>query len=70
MNDVFIIDAVRTPIGAYLGNYKKTESVDLGVSCLKDLFARNKKINTKEIGKEFRDHKIDFDFCIEKWHIK
>ena len=49
MNDVFIIDAVRTPIGAYLGNYKKTESVDLGVSCLKDLFARNEKINTKEI---------------------
>ena len=28
---------------------KKTESVDLGVSCLRDLFARNKKINTKEI---------------------
>ena len=49
MSDVFIIDAVRTPIGAYLGNYKKTESVDLGVSCLKDLFERNKKINTKEI---------------------
>ena len=49
MNDVFIVDAVRTPIGAYLGNYKKTESVDLGVSCLKDLFERNKKINTKEI---------------------
>ena len=49
MNDVFIIDAVRTPNGAYLGNYKKTESVDLGVSCLKDLFERNKKINTKEI---------------------
>ncbi len=49
MNDVFIIDAVRTPIGAYLGNYKKTESVDLGVTCLKDLFERNRKINTKEI---------------------
>ena len=49
MNDVFIIDAVRTPNGAYLRNYKKTESVDLGVSCLKDLFERNKKINTKEI---------------------
>ena len=49
MNDVFIIDAVRTPIGAYLGNYKKTETVDLGVSCLKDLVARNKKINNKEI---------------------
>ena len=49
MSDVFIIDAVRTPIGAYLGNYKKIESVDLGTSCLKDLFDRNKKINTKEI---------------------
>ena len=49
MNDVFIIDAVRTPIGAYLGNYKKTESVDLGVSWLRYLFARNKNINTKEI---------------------
>ena len=49
MSDVFIIDAVRTPIGAYLGNYKKTESVDLGVSCLKDLIERNKKINIKEI---------------------
>ena len=49
MSDVFIIDAVRTPIGAYLGNYKKIESVDLGTSCLKDLFDRNKKINTKEV---------------------
>ena len=38
MSDVFIIDAVRTPIGAYLGNYKKTESVELGTSCLKELF--------------------------------
>ena len=49
MSDVFIIDAVRTPIGAYLGNHKKTESVDLGTSCLKELFDRNKTINTKEI---------------------
>ena len=49
MSDIFIIDAVRTPIGAYLGNYKKTESVDLGISCLKELFDRNKIINTKEI---------------------
>ena len=49
MSDVFIIDAVRTPIGAYLGNYKKTESVELGTSCLKELFDRNKTINTKEV---------------------
>ena len=49
MSDVFIIDAIRTPIGAYLGNYKKTESVELGTSCLKELFDRNKTINTKEV---------------------
>ena len=49
MSDVFIIDAVRTPIGAYLGNYKKTESVELGTTSLKELFDRNKTINTKEI---------------------
>ncbi len=49
MSDVFIIDAVRTPIGAYLGNYKKTESVELGTSCLKELFDRNQIINTKEV---------------------
>ena len=49
MSDVFIIDAVRTPIGAYLGNYKKIESVELGTSCLKELFDRNKIINTKEV---------------------
>ena len=49
MSDVFIIDAVRTPIGAYLGNYKKTESVELGTTCLKELFDRNKTINTKEV---------------------
>ena len=46
MSDVFIIDAVRTPIGAYLGNYKKTESVELGTSCLKELFDRNQIIPT------------------------
>ena len=49
MSDVFIIDAVRTPIGAYLGNYKKTESVELGTSCLKELFDRSKTINTKAV---------------------
>ena len=30
MSDIYIIDGVRTPIGAYLGQYKKTESVELG----------------------------------------
>ena len=40
MNDIYIIDGVRTPIGAYLGQYKKTESVELGTQCLLDLFQR------------------------------
>ena len=47
MSDIYIIDGVRTPIGAYLGQYKKTESVDLGTQCLLDLFQRNKKISHK-----------------------
>ena len=43
MSDIYIIDGVRTPIGAYLGQYKKTESVELGAHCLQDLFQRNNK---------------------------
>jgi acetyl-CoA acetyltransferase family protein len=49
MKEVYIIDGARTPIGAYLGNYKKIESVDLGVSCVKGLLYRNPKINVKDI---------------------
>ena len=49
MSDIYIIDGVRTPIGAYLGHYKKTESVELGIHCLQDLFQRNEKIKTKDI---------------------
>ena len=49
MKEIYIIDGARTPIGAYLGNYKKIESVDLGVSCVKGLLERNPKINVKDI---------------------
>ena len=49
MKEIYIIDGARTPIGAYLGNYKKIESVDLGVSCVKGLLDRNPKINIKDI---------------------
>ena len=49
MKEIYIIDGARTPIGAYLGNYKKIESVDLGVSCVKGLLDRNPKINVKDI---------------------
>jgi len=48
MSDIYIIDGVRTPIGAYLGQYKKTESVELGTHCLQDLFQRNKKIKKND----------------------
>ena len=41
MSNVYIIDGARTPIGAYLGQYKKIESVDLGINCVKGLLDRN-----------------------------
>ena len=46
MSDIYIIDGVRTPIGAYLGQYKKTESVELGAQCLQDLFLQKMVLNT------------------------
>ena len=49
MSDIYIIDGVRTPIGAYLGQYKKFESVELGTQCLQNLFQRNKKIDTNDV---------------------
>ena len=49
MSNVYIIDGARTPIGAYLGQYKKIESVDLGISCVKGLLDRNPIIQKKEI---------------------
>ena len=49
MSNVYIIDGARTPIGAYLGQYKKIESVDLGINCLKGLLDRNPIIQKKDI---------------------
>ena len=49
MTNTYIIDGARTPIGAYLGQYKKIESVDLGISCVKGLLDRNPKLQKKEI---------------------
>ena len=49
MTNIYIIDGARTPIGAYLGQYKKIESVDLGISCVRGLLDRNPKIQKKEI---------------------
>jgi acetyl-CoA acetyltransferase family protein len=49
MSNVYIIDGARTPIGAYLGQYKKIESVDLGINCAKGLLDRNPIIQKKDI---------------------
>ena len=47
MDEVFIIDAIRTPIGSFMGQYKKIESVNLGISCIEGIFDRNKNIEKK-----------------------
>ena len=49
MSNVYIIDGARTPIGAYLGQYKKIESFDLGINCVKGLLDRNPIIQKKDI---------------------
>jgi acetyl-CoA acetyltransferase family protein len=49
MNDIFLIDSIRTPIGAYLGQYKKIEAVDLGKECVNELMKRNPRIQIEDI---------------------
>jgi acetyl-CoA acetyltransferase family protein len=49
MSNIFLIDGIRTPIGAYLGQYKKIEAVDLGKECVNELIKRNPKIQIKDI---------------------
>ena len=49
MSSIYIIDGARTPIGAYLGQYKKIESINLGIDCVKGLLGRNAKISLSEI---------------------
>ena len=48
MSDIFIIDAIRSPIGAYLGQFKKTEATSLGKDCIAEILKRNSKINIKD----------------------
>jgi len=49
MNDIYIVDAVRTPIGAYLGQFKKMEAVSLGRDCVVEITKRNQKLRIKEV---------------------
>lgn len=41
MKEVVIIDALRTPIGKYHGQFKQLSAVDLGVAVTKELLERN-----------------------------
>src|SRR5688500_3646835 len=49
MNDVYIIDAIRTPIGKYGGILSSIRPDDLLAHTIKALLARNKTINPEEI---------------------
>src|SRR5688500_19864102 len=49
MNDVYIIDAIRTPIGKYGGILSSIRPDDLLAHTIKALIARNKTINPEEI---------------------
>jgi 3-oxoadipyl-CoA thiolase len=45
MRDVFICDAVRTPIGRYAGSLAKVRTDDLGAVPIKALMARNRQVD-------------------------
>ncbi|HEY6834391.1 MAG TPA: 3-oxoadipyl-CoA thiolase [Pseudolabrys sp.] len=49
MRDVFICDAVRTPIGRYAGSLAKVRTDDLAAVPLKALIARNSKVDWEKV---------------------
>jgi 3-oxoadipyl-CoA thiolase len=49
MQDAFICDAVRTPIGRYAGALKDVRADDLGAVPLRALMARNPQVNWQEV---------------------
>ncbi|GAB3468851.1 3-oxoadipyl-CoA thiolase [Massilia terrae] len=49
MQDAFICDAVRTPIGRYAGALKDVRADDLGAIPLRELMARNPQVNWQEV---------------------
>lgn len=49
MKDVFVIDALRTPIGKYAGSLSSIRPDDLGALVLKGLLERNPSIDPEEI---------------------
>jgi acetyl-CoA acetyltransferase len=49
MNEVFICDAVRTPIGRYGGALSSVRTDDLGAIPLKALLARNPSLDASAV---------------------
>ena len=49
LKEVYILDAVRTPIGKFLGQYKNIEASSLGSACIQYLLEKN-QINKEDIG--------------------
>ena len=47
MRDVVIIDALRTPIGKYRGQFKDLSAVALGMEVSKKLIARNEGLKSE-----------------------
>src|ERR1700681_2350281 len=53
MRDVFICDAVRTPIGRYGGGLARVRADDLAARPIKALMARNPKVDFSEVDEVF-----------------
>src|SRR5579875_2469614 len=53
MRDVFICDAIRTPIGRYAGSLAKMRADDLAAVPIKALMARNAKADWEKLDEVF-----------------
>ena len=53
MRDVFICDAVRTPIGRYGGSLARVRADDLAARPIKALMARNPKVDWSRLDEVF-----------------
>src|ERR1700693_375398 len=49
MRDVFVCDAVRTPIGRFGGSLAKVRADDLAATSIKALMARHPKLDWSEV---------------------
>ena len=50
MEQAYIVDAIRTPVGNYGGSLSSVRADDLAAIVIKELMTRNKSIDVNEIG--------------------